>query len=144
MTAAAAQFEIQEAPAAVRALTRSLVWCVGTGTAAGAAVLLALVGALLGAVLAFFPALPACLALAAAARWSRTARAYRRWVVVVIAGLAALIPLVGLWLYRSFSSDLEDDQQALAVAVGASFVVAEGMLVPMWRSLRSVRDEPED
>lgn len=149
---------VEEASPAGRALGRTLGWCVGLGAGAGAAgglafllqddelrgaaVLFAVAGGLLGAVSAFFPAVPACLVLALAAGRSRSARGYGLWVTATVAAWAMAIPLVGLWLYRSFSYDLEDDQQALAVSLVVSSVVAEAMLVPMWRSLRQVRQAP--
>ncbi|MGN6695772.1 MAG: hypothetical protein ACTHN0_16470 [Aquihabitans sp.] len=154
------EVETWEAPVAAQALGRAILWFVGIGIAAGAtggfallvqddelrggSFLLAAIGGVWGAVIALLPALLSGLVLSLAAERSETARTYRRWVGVTVAALGLVIPAIGLWMYRSFAYDLRDDHQPLVVALGASFVVAESMLMLMWRSLRRLRTDAAD
>ena len=151
------ELDVEETAPSLKAVRGGLLWGFGLGVAAGAAggfvlliqddevrgasALAAAFGAVLGAVFALLPALGTGVTVAVAAQRCRSARTYRRWVAATVAGWAVLIPLIGLWIYRSFSYDLRDENERLAIAVLSSFLVAVLMLVPMWRSLRRVRDD---
>lgn len=147
------------------AWVRTPSWCFGIGAVAGAcggfvfllrddeiagaAVLAAVVGALLGVCFAALPAVGATAAVVLAARQSHSVRSFRRWVALTLVGLAAVIPVVGFRVYRSFSVDPADGvylktDTELATGMGVTVAVAELFLIPMWRSLRTIRDEEPD